>query len=369
MNYKPIPFSLDRDSRISLTRQVETGFKRAILSGRYVAGEVLPPREELASMLGVSSIVTREAIRRLVSEGFIVARPRIGSVVRKPDAPLWKGRVMLVGANGDGGYYQSLLGQTLRAKILSAGYLTVDATVLWKSRGVCDPSSILPLLKETTDMVVVLSQTLPVLRLIDKEGVPFVTFETKWKKYPRCKAQFPTDTSVATREMAKVCREEGVKNVLEVYAWGGDKRATIELQRAGIAVRQWRIEKPPQGYDSIGDIQRAALRAFEARLAKEGASWLPDLLFFSDDDHVASGALTALLHHGVDIPGDVRVVTLSNRGLGPVFHRPLARLEYDPVAHGSVIADYLLAYLAGKAPKTVPKLHVAFFPGETLSRH
>ena len=368
MKYKPIPFSLDRNSRVSLTRQVEAGFKRAILAGRYASGDILPPREELASMLGVSSIVTREAVRRLVEQGFIVARPRIGSVVRRPDSPLWKGRVMLVGANGDGGYYLASLGQTLRARLVAAGYLTLDATIVWKTRGVCDASCITPLLKEATDMAVILSPSLPILRIIAGEGVPFVTLGNKVSHpFSQRLACFRADMDGATHNLVDFCRAEGVRNVLEVWTWERNARAHDCLHRAGIAVGQWKIEVPPPDFGYIEAVQRGALEAFESRLAREGKSWLPDLLYFSDDDYLAAGALSALLHHGVDIPRDVRVATHSNRGLGPVFHRPLARLEFDPVLHGDIIADYVLAQLAGKAPQAVPKLPVTFFPGETLT--
>ena len=369
MNYKPIPFTLDRNSRVSLTRQVEAGFKRAILSGRYVAGDVLPPREELASMLGVSSIVSREAVRRLVAQGFIVARPRIGSVVRAQDMPLWKGRVMLVGANGDGGYYQSTLGQTLRARLVSSGYLTVDAAALWiPQKGVRDATWLDPLLKEATDLAVVLSRSRAVFAHLAGEGVPFVTLSAKGAaNYPQCVGQFFDDMEPATRELADACRSNGVRTVLDVRTWTGNAFAGTQFRRAGIAVEEWKInvDLPDDGF-FIENIQRAALEAFEARLSSEGTRWLPDLLFFSDDDHLAAGALSALLRHGVDVPGDVRVATLANRGLGPVFHRSLARLELNPVAHGNVIADYVLAKLDGKPPPSVPKLPISFFPGETL---
>ena len=49
-----------------------------------------------------------------------------------------------------------------------------------------------------------------------------------------------------------------------------------------------------------------------------------------------------------------------------MFHRPLARLEVDPVVHANVIADYVLARLGGAVDLPVPSLPVNFIPGETL---
>ena len=36
----------------------------------------------------------------------------------------------------------------------------------------------------------------------------------------------------------------------------------------------------------------------------------------------------------------------DSRGLGPVFDRPLTRIEMDPVAHGVAVADYVLRMLS-----------------------
>ena len=72
-----------------------------------------------------------------------------------------------------------------------------------------------------------------------------------------------------------------------------------------------------------------------------------DLLVFTDD-FVATGALVAMLSAGVAIPRDVRVVSLSNRGLGPVFLVSLTRIENDPVKHGEQLAEAVCAFLAGR---------------------
>ena len=364
---RAIPFSLDRGSKVSLTRQVEAGFKRAILTGWYKAGDVLPPRDVLATMLGVSEIVSREAMRRLVAEGYVCARPRIGSVVLARDVPHWRGRVLLVGANGDGGYYQSSLGQRLRTRLFAAGYLVADAAVLRKDGGEYDAAGLDPFLKETIDMAVIVTPFTEVMRQLANERVPFVSIgRIGLKPEPQCLAEFWVDYDSARDEMERFCRDVGVKSVLEIWTWDRCSHSRRRFVRAGMAFEDWRISafRPENGY--IEAVQRGALMAFEERLAKEGTAWLPDLLYFRDDDHLAAGALSALLHHGVDVPRDVRVVTLANRGLGPVFHRPLARLEVDPVVHANVIADYVLARLGGAVDLPVPSLPVNFIPGETL---
>lgn len=59
----------------------------------------------------------------------------------------------------------------------------------------------------------------------------------------------------------------------------------------------------------------------------------------------AEGALTALAVDGVRIPEDVKAVTHANKGLGPVWEKPLSRLEMDAAAHAAAasreVADCL----------------------------
>ena len=82
------------------------------------------------------------------------------------------------------------------------------------------------------------------------------------------------------------------------------------------------------------------MEAFSRRLAK-GRTWLPDVLYFSDD-YTASGALKSLMSAGVRIPDDVRVITWSNRGNGPVFPFPVDYVQLDPREDGRKVATEAL---------------------------
>lgn len=55
---------------------------RAIVGGEYPAGSVLPVEADLATGLGVSRTVIREAIRVLAVRGLVDARPMRGTIVR-----------------------------------------------------------------------------------------------------------------------------------------------------------------------------------------------------------------------------------------------------------------------------------------------
>lgn len=61
--------------------QVVEGIGRAIVSGKYPPGTILPRDEELAGQFGVSRTVLREAMKTLSAKGMIVARTRVGTKV------------------------------------------------------------------------------------------------------------------------------------------------------------------------------------------------------------------------------------------------------------------------------------------------
>ena len=106
----------------------------------------------------------------------------------------------------------------------------------------------------------------------------------------------------------------------------------------GVAVDSVNIPRK----SSPQEVSMAALSEMRRRIA--GRKRLPDLFLFTDD-YLAQGALVALAVAGVRIPEDVAVVTHANKGLGPVWVKPLSRLEMDPGAHGRAVSEAVVGYL------------------------
>ncbi|SKA41808.1 transcriptional regulator, GntR family [Enhydrobacter aerosaccus] len=70
----------DIASATPLRRQAEESLRKAILSGRYDAGERLTERQLMES-LGVSRTLLREALRQIEAEGLVTLVPNRGPVV------------------------------------------------------------------------------------------------------------------------------------------------------------------------------------------------------------------------------------------------------------------------------------------------
>ncbi len=65
----------------NLHTQVVNELGRAIVSGQFGAGTVLPSEGDVAADMGVSRTVAREALKSLAARGMVMARPRAGTRV------------------------------------------------------------------------------------------------------------------------------------------------------------------------------------------------------------------------------------------------------------------------------------------------
>ena len=76
-----------------------------------------------------------------------------------------------------------------------------------------------------------------------------------------------------------------------------------------------------------------------AKVAIDNEQWFSELDgVMGDGDFIAIGVFNALLAAGLRVPQDIRVVTFSNRGFGPVFPVPLPRIEMDAYADGQKVS-------------------------------
>jgi GntR family transcriptional regulator / MocR family aminotransferase len=74
-------FQVDRTHQLTLTQQVYERLRQYILNGELQTDEKLPSSRELATSLGVSRNIILEVYDQLVSEGYLIVRPRSGTFV------------------------------------------------------------------------------------------------------------------------------------------------------------------------------------------------------------------------------------------------------------------------------------------------
>jgi len=360
---KHVPFTVSQNDGRTLVSQVVDGLRQGIVGGFYRPGDVVPSYRDLSSMLGVSQIVTKAALRQLAEEGFIVSRPRIGSVVRDRMEKQWRGHVVFVSEVGEENYAQTVLSGVLLDRLTAAGYLMTQVSLPQTSPGQYDFSRLDVALAQSVDLIVTVFARPPILARLARQKIPYAVFSEYAKIPPSAVGGTWLDFDLAMPDFAVACKAEGVKEVVMFYFWPTRGDAAVVLRKAGVRVRKVLV-KVELSKISLIDVKRAGMETF-ARLIAEGR--LPrGTVCLITDDYLASGALTAIACAGLKIPEDLRLVTFANKHLGPVYIRELTRMEFDARHAGEVLSDAVLEYLKTGVYPPNSVVGPVWVEGETL---
>ncbi|HHF09196.1 MAG TPA: GntR family transcriptional regulator, partial [Candidatus Atribacteria bacterium] len=74
---------INRNSVVPLYYQVEENLREMIESGKWKAGDILPPEKELQAVYQVSRTTIRQALDLLVRKGMLIRIPGRGTFVIK----------------------------------------------------------------------------------------------------------------------------------------------------------------------------------------------------------------------------------------------------------------------------------------------
>ena len=359
-----LPFSINRSEGRNLTSQLADGLRRAIVGGYYKAGQALPSLEMLSSRLGVSMNVARAAMRKLAQEGLVLPRCHVGSVVQQLGAKKRRGHVLIVQDGTASSHTNALVGAA-RTTLSRLGYLVSTVVVFNDADGRYDMEPLEIELRNTVNLSILVMNRPAIERVLARSGIPFMAYDGRKCRSANFAGQICIKTIPLEDTVVRECVSHGISRVLIVRAWATYDSLLTFFSKARIAAEEWRLDPTAMG-NSDEFVQRAGLEAFANRFRLEGRGWLPELLIFPDDDFLAAGCLMALLAEGVKVPENVRVVTLANKGIGPVFVKPLTRFEIDPSLFGAQIAQYACNYLNGQGIPEDASVSPAYVPGETF---
>ncbi len=318
--------------------------KDAIAFGRIKPGESMPTIKELSAETGLTFRVARGVVEQLAKEGYVKSRPRVGSVVLPRGTTPVRGRVLFAMPDVDASsYHVTQIATALRHRMSSSGY--VFSTVVFSQNEKDELLFLRHELARATDIVVVMYSNKNVRRCLREVGVKAIfVYGDRPDPEDGWWIRFSAETAIAN--FAGHCIRAGVKRVVEVRFDGNEcPNASRELAVGGVVSNMMVVPR----LDRLGRYEGIERSSFDKffDIPREG---FPDVYLFWDD-FVAQGALTAFIKRGIRIPRDVKVVTLSNRGLGPVYFEPLTRLECDGLDAGEKVGDFALAVLArGRLP-------------------
>ena len=355
-------FKIDTSLNVPLSRQLAEAMKMAIVRRKFKPGDVLPSIDELAAECATSAKVPRRALEMLAEDGWTRPVRGIGSIVldRGEDAKS-NGRVLFYVRHTGFSYYCSGFMAVLDDRLMAKGYKTFIVNASGRSETpACRRFE--SKLKEKWSLVALIGCGTEARRIAAGSGHPFILIgcdgAISKSSGPSCIGSFNSENGRAMGEFAKACVRGGVKRVVQFKYDNSSLDAAAMLAGAEIDVETagFHREATPEA------VARASLAQMRRIIAR---GCLPDLFLFTDD-YLAQGALIALSTSGIRIPEDVKVATIANKGLGPIWPRPLSRFEVDPVAHGRAAAAAILEFLErGNPPQAINLGHV-WKKGETL---
>jgi GntR family transcriptional regulator len=92
-----LPFSIDLKLGLPVTEQIIFAVKRAVVAGQLRPGDAFPSVRVLSQELKINPNTAHRVIALLVTEGVLLTKPAIGSVVAEPEAGTRRERTELLG--------------------------------------------------------------------------------------------------------------------------------------------------------------------------------------------------------------------------------------------------------------------------------
>ena len=334
--------------------------KEEITFGRLKGGEKLPTIGEIGKATGLTFAQARRVTECLAREGYVCSRPHVGTVVLSRGDNILRGRILFILPDVDvGRFHPAQLVDVLNRKLLAAGYSFSSITFP------CETHDNLTFLKSellrATDLVIAARPTPQVQKTLAESGVDhFFLYGDKPESDDHPWIRFAPEE--AFTQFADHCCRAGVKNVVQVRFEGVEMLdAQPVLAKRGIDCSWMNISRGKAGWGRFDGIVHCGYEAFAAI----PRSNLPELLLFWNS-FFTQGAIMAFLANGIKIPEDVKIVALSNTGVGPVYITPFTRFEIDSADAGQKIGDFALDVLAKKHKPNPPQITPQYIFGETF---
>ena len=363
---KTLRIELDRANGQLVSMQLADWLRNAIKRRVFRPGSVLPSAHLLAEAADVGENTARRALAIVAEEGWVKPRRHVGSIVSQHGLnTLMRRRILFYTADQYCCYYIAQMISAVRSGLIKSG---IDASIA----SVCDAPGknkcmqLESFLKERWDLVVEIASSEKSRRIIEESGWPFICIYDGVKRRPsassNCAGEVNYWTGAALGDLARACAKKGVKTVLQVLGLPNPYDVTEMLAISKIAVETIKVANPGSCEGVANGGFRAVCDYFLSRRGKP----CPDLVLFTDD-YVAQGGLIAMRSRlGLRIPEDVAVVSHANKGHGPVWEKPLTRMEMDAEDHGVKLADAIARHLTGRGFPENLTLGSVWREGETF---
>ena len=166
MDTRDAVYALDPTAAETLTEQLTEKLRYAIANGIYKPVDKLPGVRQMAKLCGTSIHVSVGALKTLMEEGLVKARPRIGCVVLDKSRKNWHGRVLLVHVGAHSNYNQNVFLAEVATHLEEANWRVLHTFIpRHEAAGLYDLTSFRKTIAEKYDLCVLPSCDVPVIDL------------------------------------------------------------------------------------------------------------------------------------------------------------------------------------------------------------
>ena len=348
---------------ITKTKRVENYLRSQIARGVWVAGDRLPPNDQIGAHMGVSDVTVKNAMVRLAEDGLLERKQRSGtcvaSVIKTSNIGILCPAEAL--SSKVGFYYQQLLAAA-KSAIIGAGYRPVLAVGQGKGDEFLETISLFDssVARNTIGALAIACPQIIHETLQDK-GIHVISIGMDGTA-PAVITDYAEALDMAAAQLYDYGYEDYVLMTMDPHPSDRGNYCYTERERmiracAGFGAERW-VSVPWSGpdYGSVYD----EFKRFWAGGRRPQAIYFPD-------DGVCDAAMRAMLELGIRVPGELGIITESCAGRDFHFPVPVTRIEFNPTELIAVAYDLLSKMIAGgEADGRIVNVKPRLRPGRSL---
>lgn len=332
----------------SLYRQIGSRLEAKILSGEFGAGDRLPTTQELATQFGVTIRTAQQAAAVLNGRGLIERIPGRGTFVSRRllsrTIGIICGTNVFAGAHFE--FFQYVYG-ALCVELKRRGW----HTSLYFPADDKSPEQMLAELGQDAAS----DRLRGVIVLCDNGTVSSWLKEHPGLAHAEGTIIPPTHdphTETVYRGVAYLL-DRGYRRLAVLAHLIGDSRAATQHLQASIAAAYAERGLPLTATVYGGLAASHAHGMAQARAILDDPGDAPEAFLVLNDQGCA-GVIFEVMRRKLDIPADVGVMALANKGIAIPCPVPLTRLESDPADYAHQMIEGVLALIEGRTPQLTP---------------
>jgi DNA-binding LacI/PurR family transcriptional regulator len=199
----------------------------------------------------------------------------------------------------------------------------------------------------------------PLVQFFEDRNVPVVTVGRSSLELKSRRGWVDNDHQAGARAMLEHLRAQGARDI--ALLTGPEQNSyTLDIRSA---YEKWTAERGAEPRICTARSGLSEQAGYEATAKMLADGWQPDAIY-ATVDRLALGSLHAINDHGLSVPGDVLLASLSDSQSARSARPPLTALDLHPELLGRYAADTLIALVGGTRVRSRHRL----IPAQVIAR-